>query len=137
IVIGGGATAAQASALVSTNPQNPFYNNRQNYTASDDLRITMGRHNLSMGVWLMRVQQTAFSSAQQNAGTVSYQSLLTFLQDQPTQFSFQANPTELNFRSTEAAWYFHDEIKLRPNLTVRLGLRDEMTTGWNEKDRHA
>src|SRR3989442_8534351 len=25
-----------------------------------------------------------------------------------------------------------DEFKLRPNLTVRLGLRDEMTTGWNE-----
>jgi len=137
IVIGGGATAAQASALVSPNPQNPFYNNRQNYTASDDLRVTMGRHSLSMGGWLMRVQQTAFSSAQQNAGTVSYNSLLAFLQDQPTQFSFQANPTQLNYRSTEAAWYFQDEIKLRSNLTVRLGLRDEMTTGWNEKDGHA
>src|SRR5437867_1925176 len=34
IVIGGGATAAQVSALVSPNPQNPFYNRRQNYTAS-------------------------------------------------------------------------------------------------------
>ena len=137
IVIGGGATAAQASALVSPNPQNPFYNNRQNYTASDDLRITRGRHSLSMGAWLMRVQQTAFSSAQQNAGTVSYNSLLAFLQDQPTQFSFQANPTQLNYHSTEAAWYLQDEVKLRSNLTVRLGLRDEMTTGWNEKDGHA
>ena len=28
---------------------------------------------------------------------------------------------------------FQDEIKVRPNLTLRLGLRDEMTTGWNEK----
>jgi hypothetical protein len=137
IVIGGGATAAQVSALVSPNPQNPFYNNRQNYTASDDLRLTRGRHSLSMGVWFTRVQQTAFSSAQQNAGTVSYQTLMAFLQDQPTQFSFQANPTELNFRSTQAAWYFQDEIKIRSNLTVRLGLRDEMTTGWNEKDGHA
>src|SRR5262245_20321055 len=137
IVIGGGATAAQASALVSPNPQNPFYNNRQNYTASDDLRMTRGRHSLSMGAWLMRVQQTAFSSAQQNAGTVSYNSLLAFLQDQPTQFSFQANPTQLNYRSTEAAWYFQDEFKVRSNLTVRLGLRDEMTTGWNERDGHA
>jgi hypothetical protein len=137
IVIGGGATAAQVSSLVSPNPQNPFYNNRHNYTASDDLRMTMGRHNLSMGVWFTRVEQTAFSSAQQNAGTVSYQTLLTFLQDQPTQFSFQANPTELNFRSTQGAWYFQDEIKLSSRLTVRLGLRDEMTTGWNEKDGHA
>ena len=137
IVIGGGATAAQASALVSPNPQNPFYNNRQNYSASDDLRMTMGRHSLSMGAWFTRVQQTAFSSAQQNAGTVSYSSLLAFLQDQPTSFSFQANPTELNYRSTQAAWYVQDEIKLSAKLTVRLGLRDEMTTGWNEKDGHA
>ncbi|MGH9782878.1 MAG: carboxypeptidase regulatory-like domain-containing protein, partial [Terriglobia bacterium] len=44
------------------------------------------------------------------------------------------NPTPLNFRTTEAAWYFQDEMKLRPNLTVRLGLRYEMTTGWNERD---
>ncbi|HYR92010.1 MAG TPA: carboxypeptidase regulatory-like domain-containing protein [Terriglobia bacterium] len=137
IVIGGGATAAQVSSLVSPNPQNPFYNKRQNYTASDDLRMTMGRHSLSMGVWFTRVQQTAFSSAQQNAGTVSYTTLLAFLQDQPTQFSFQASPTELNFRSTQAAFYLQDEIKLSARLTVRLGLRDEMTTGWNEKDGHA
>ena len=137
IVIGGGATTAQASAIVSPNPQNPFYNNRQNYTVSDDLRITRGRHSLSMGVWLTRVQQAAFSSAQQNAGTISYPSLLAFLQDQPTEFSFQANPTELNYRSLEAAWYFQDEIKFRSNFTVRLGLRDEMTTGWNERDGHA
>src|SRR5439155_22215968 len=126
-----------ASALVSPNPQNPFYNKRQNYSASDDLRMSMGCHSLSMGVWFTRVQQTAFSSAQQNAGTVRYPTLLAFLQDQPTQFSFQANPTELNYRSTQAAWYFQDEIKLRAKLTVRLGLRDEMTTGWNERDGHA
>ena len=137
IVIGGGVTTAQVSAIVGANPQNPFYNNRQNYSASDDLRITKGRHSLSMGVWLMRVQQTAFSSAQQNAGTVSYPSLLTFLQDQPTQFSYQANPTELNFHSMESAWYFQHELKLRSNLTVRLGLRHEMTSGWNERDGHA
>src|SRR2546425_8205993 len=54
------------------------------------------------------------------------------LQDRPTQFQAAVAPTPLNFRTTEAAWYFQDEFKLRPSLTVRLGLRDEMTTGWNE-----
>ena len=62
---------------------------------------------------------------------------VAFLQDQPTQFSFQANPTQLNYNSWQAPWYFQDELKLRSNLTLRLGLRDEMTTGWNEKYGHA
>jgi hypothetical protein len=30
------------------------------------------------------------------------------------------------------AWYVDDTIRLRPNLTLQLGLRHEFTTGWNE-----
>ncbi|MBZ5605059.1 MAG: hypothetical protein LAO79_22405 [Acidobacteriia bacterium] len=30
------------------------------------------------------------------------------------------------------AWYVQDSIKVRPNLTVSLGIRQEFTTGWNE-----
>ena len=107
------------------------------FTASDDLRVTKGSHNWSMGVWLMRIQQNAFGQLQASAGTVAYPTLLAFLQDQPSQFVATSAPTPLNFRSTEAAWYLQDEIKLRPNLLVRLGLRDETTNGWNEKDGHA
>src|SRR5437868_11124844 len=80
----------------------------------------------------MRVRQTAFSSAQNHAGTASYNGLLEFLQDQPVQFLAAVNPQPLTFTSLEAAVYFQDEIKLKSNLTVRLGLRDEMTNGWNE-----
>src|SRR5438552_17200168 len=54
------------------------------------------------------------------------------LQDRPQQFQAGVAPTRLNLRTTEAAWYFEDEFKLRTNLTMRLGMRDEMTTGWNE-----
>ncbi|MGH8248399.1 MAG: TonB-dependent receptor domain-containing protein, partial [Gammaproteobacteria bacterium] len=135
--IGGTAATNQASTIIAPNPQNPLDNSRQYYSGSNDLSITRGRHTLKLGVWFQRVQQTGFSSGQNNAGTVVYRDLLGFLQDQPTQFVFASDPTELNFRTTTAAWYFQDEIKLRPNLTLRLGLRDEMTTGWNERDGHA
>ena len=30
------------------------------------------------------------------------------------------------------AWYVEDSMKLRHNLTLRLGMRQEFTTGWNE-----
>src|SRR5207248_9875857 len=52
--------------------------------------------------------------------------------DSPTQFSVIPLLSGLGFRSLEGAWYIQDEIKLKPNLTLRLGLRDEMTNGYNE-----
>src|SRR5438128_2026720 len=137
IVIGGGTVTVGASALIAPNGQNLNYNARRNFSFSDDLKLTKGIHSFSFGAWFQRVEQTAFSSGQNNAGTVSYQSLLLFLQDRPTQFNTQTKPTELIFSSKQAAWYFQDEMKLRPNLTVRLGLRDEMTTLINEKNGHA
>ena len=39
---------------------------------------------------------------------------------------------ELGWRSFFGAWYAEDAIRLRRNLTVRLGVRQEFTTGWNE-----
>jgi hypothetical protein len=137
IIIGGGTATVQASSLLAPNGQNPYYSARRNYMGSNDLRLTKGRHSLSLGVRVERVEQTQFSSGQTNAGTITYPTLLTFLQDRPTLFRGIGSPSELNYRSTLAAWYFQDEIKLRPNLTVRLGLRDEMTTGWNEANGHA
>ncbi len=137
IVIGGGTVTVGASALIAPNGQNLNYNARRNFSFSDDVKLTKGIHSFSFGAWFQRVEQTAFSSGQNNAGTVSYQTLLAFLQDRPTQFNTQTKPTELIFSSKQAAWYFQDEMKLRPNFTVRLGLRDEMTTRINEKNGHA
>jgi hypothetical protein len=137
ITIGGGGLTTVAAAIVATNGANPFYNNRRYYTGSDDLCVVKGKHNLRTGVWLQRVEQNQYSSGQANAGTVSYPTLMAFLQDAPTQFIVNPNPIPLYYRSTEAAAYIQDEIKLKPNLTLRLGLRNEMTTGWNEANGHA
>src|SRR5437867_8399939 len=134
VIIGGGTSTVQASALIAPNGQNLAYNARRNFSFSDDLKLTKGIHNLSLGAWFQRVEQTAFSSGQNNAGAITYPTLLAFLQDYPTQFRTQTKPTELIFRSLQAAWYFQDEMKLRPKLTVRLGLRDDMATKVNEKN---
>src|SRR5436309_13210225 len=136
-VFGGGATTNTPTSIVPPNGQNLHFNQRRNYSWSDDLRITRGKHSFSLGTWFMRVRQTAFSSAQNNAGTASYIGLTEFLQDTPTQVLAAVNPQPLTFTSLEAAVYFQDEIKLRSNLTVRLGLRDEMTNGWNEINNRA
>ncbi|MGH9785782.1 MAG: carboxypeptidase regulatory-like domain-containing protein, partial [Terriglobia bacterium] len=100
--LGGGATTNVVTGIVGANGNNFHFNKRQNFTGSNDLRMTVGRHNLSMGVWFMKVQQTAFSSAQNTAGTASYAGLVAFLTDNPTQFLGAVNPQPLDFRSTQA-----------------------------------
>ncbi len=46
-------------------------------------------------------------------------------------------PNELGWRSLFGAWFVDDNIHLRHNLTVELGLRQEFTTGWNEESGRA
>ena len=132
IVIGGGQLTVFPSALVSPNGINGVVGGRNYFTGSHDLRWTRGIHSWSAGVWVQRVQEFHFGAAQASAGTVSYSTVQTFLQDRPTQFVGQWFGVPVGYRSTEGAWYLQDEMKLRPNFTLRLGLRDEFTNGWNE-----
>src|SRR5436309_5074401 len=132
IVIGGGVTAASLTSQTPVPGNNPLVGIREYYSVGDDLRFTKGKHSLSIGVWVQRIHENHFGSAAFAAGSVSYRSMLTFLQDIPGQFNIVRDPLPLGYRSTEGAWYVQDEMKLRSNLTVRLGLRHEMTNGWNE-----
>src|SRR5262249_30406198 len=110
---------------------------RNHFTWADDIRLTKGSHSWSAGVWIQQVQQNMYGGAQATAGTANYPTLLAFLQDLPSQFIANSNPRPVYFRSTEGAWYLQDEMKLKPNFTLRIGLREEMTNGWNEKQNHA
>ena len=58
--------------------------------------------------------------------------MTTFLQGTVTTFQAVPNPNELGWRSLFGAWYFEDSMKLRPNFTLRAGIRHEFTDGWNE-----
>src|SRR5213594_4644751 len=132
IVIGGGATTTAPASVTPAPGNNPLRDVREFYSLGDDLRFTKGKHTFSTGVWLQRTHENHVGAAQFSAGGVSYNSMPTFLQDIPSQFNVIRNPATVGYRSVEGAWYFQDEMKLRSNLTLRLGLRHEMTDGWNE-----
>ncbi len=132
IVIGGGATTVAPAAVAPAEGINPVRGIREYYTLSDDLHFSKGRHSFSTGAWIQRIHQNDVGAAQFSAGGVSYLTMLAFLQDVPSQFNLNRNPLGLGYRTTEAAWYLQDEFKLFPNLSMRLGLRHEMTDGWNE-----
>src|SRR5262245_28254158 len=133
ITIGASATTVGPQSVTPAPGNNPLAGINEFYSLADDLRFTRGKHSYSAGVWVQRVHENSAGAAQFSAGGASYPSLLTLLQDLPTNpFNLVRNPVMLGYRMTQSAWYFQDEMKLRSNLTLRLGLRHEMTNGWNE-----
>jgi Carboxypeptidase regulatory-like domain len=133
IVIGGGLTTTGAAALTSAGPNNAanVWSRRNLFTYSDDVKIIKGIHQISAGVWFQRLQDNDDTASRQ-LGQASFSSLQSFLQGTVSSFQTVPNPTEVGWRSLFGAWYFQDAIKVRPNLTVQLGIRHEFTTGWNE-----
>ena len=133
IVIGGGTTTTGVAAITSAGPNNAanVWNRRNLFTISDGLQINKGIHQFSAGFWFQRVQDNE-NTASRRLGQASFASLQTFLQGTATSFQVVPSPTELGWRSVFGAWYVEDTIRLRPNLTLQLGLRHEFTNGWNE-----
>ena len=140
IVVGGGATTTANGSITSAGPNNAagVSNHRNLFTYEDDLRISHGIHQLSMGVWFQRLQDNEDSASRQ-LGQVTFLNLTTMLQGAIGNTAFQVVPlhTELGWRSFYGAWYIEDSIRVRRNLTFEVGLRQEFTTGWNEANGRA
>jgi len=138
IVIGGGATTTGIAAITAAGPNNAAgVRNRRNLTTfADDVQVDKRVHQISFGVWFQRIQDNEDTASRQ-LGQATFTSLLTFLQGTVSTFQVVPYANELGWRSLFGAWYFEDAIKLRRNLTVRVGIRHEFTTGWNEESGRA
>jgi hypothetical protein len=133
VVVGGAATSnPQASVgLAGSNNGSNLRIHRNLYTVEDRVTHSHGRHQLSFGLWFQRFQSNETIALSQY-GQATFASLTTFLQGNIGSFLFDPAPTEMNWRSAFGAAYAEDVIRFSPKLTLSLGFRDEITSGWNE-----
>src|SRR5579872_2256067 len=138
IIIGGGTTTTGIAAITSAGPNNAagVSNARNLFTFADSVQMVKGKHQISFGVWFQRMRDNE-DTGSRRIGLANFASLMTFLQGTTSTFQVLPNPTPLGWRSWFGAWYFEDAIKLRPNLTLRAGIRHEFTDGWNEASGRA
>ena len=103
------------------------------YEIFDDAAYTVGNHNLKFGGEFLRDTVDSVLTGQVN-GTVSFSDLPSFLQNipfkvqGPTDASFVKGITPHTMNAKIFGVYFQDDWKVRPRLTLNLGLRYEMQT---------
>jgi Carboxypeptidase regulatory-like domain len=130
----GGSTASNAATQISPAGSNVGANllaARNLFTYQDTVALSRGIHQINLGVWFERVQNNDLM-AQAQYGQAQFSDLAAFLQGTARTFSSVPSPTEMGWRSLEGAWFFQDSMKLRSNLQLTLGFRDEFTNGMNE-----
>lgn len=133
IVIGGSASPNSTSQITQagSNTGNNLSMARNLFTYEDRLELTRGLHQISVGAWFEQARSNE-NLALTQWGQATFSSLTSFLQGTVTTFLAAPTPTPLGWRSLEGALYAEDTMRLRPNLTLSLGFRDEFTNGWNE-----
>jgi hypothetical protein len=138
IVVNGGVSTSGISGITSAGPNNAAgsWNRRNLFTYADSIQATKGMHQISIGVWIQPIRDNEDSASRQ-LGQATFTSLTTLLQGTVSTFQVIPDPNELGWRSFEGAWYFEDSMRLRHNLTLRVGVRDEFTNGWNEESGRA
>jgi hypothetical protein len=119
---------------ISPSPFSPGHEIQSNFTESDQFLWNKGRHSLTIGGEIRRVQANAGITI--STGAYTFNTLQTFLQGQA--FTY-VGPTGVNdpgrsVRQTELKGFVQDDFKVNSRLTVNAGLRYEFVTNPVEKN---
>jgi hypothetical protein len=112
---------------LQTNPSTVYHFN--DYQWYDDAFLTKGIHSIKFGFEAERLQENVGQNIGQIAGQYRFGSLVNFLEDIPTSFRGNTTIGSLKYlRQSIFGGYVQDDIRLKQNLTVNVGLRYEMST---------
>jgi hypothetical protein len=125
-----GANVSGISAFLGgLGGSSPWRYGWNSFQAYDDAFLTKGLHGLKFGIAFERMQMNLIAFSDQN-GTFHFGSLQDFLTNKPQRFiaAFPGLLSPRGLRQSLFGAYVQDDWRWRPNLTVNLGLRYEMTT---------
>ncbi len=131
-----GATATPQIAIpgvttaIGLGGLNRFLHRWTSLQAYDDGFLTRGTHSIKFGFAFERMQYNITEKLSPNGRLSAYHTLADFLANVPHRLNALApgGSNEVAIRESLFAGYVQDDWRLRPNLTVNLGLRYEFTT---------
>jgi hypothetical protein len=138
IAMGSGLTAIGSTAVIEDNVTNTFQ-------YGDTLTINQGSHFMKMGGQWLRYQQNRFYPGNNGLlGLFEYNGAFTgaafadFLLDMLSRKGVGSQTGTWGHRQNRIGVFFQDDFKMKPNLTLNLGIRWEYTSPVVEvKDRQS
>lgn len=127
-LIAGNSTAAITGDATGF-PQN---RTEKRYQLQDSLTYLRGRHSFKFGFDVQRVRSRALGLGDAT-GTYNFTGVLNFQNNVISRFR-QNFGTRSDVINTYWGGFFNDEFKLKPNLTVSLGVRYERETAVSDDD---
>jgi TonB dependent receptor len=103
---------------------------------ADDAFLTRGTHAIKVGFYFENMQYNVLERLSPN-GRMNTYSLANFLSNAPDKLNALApgGSHEVGFREKLFAGYIQDDWRIRPNLTINLGLRYEASTTPKDANR--
>lgn len=116
-------------------PINPGERRFNIYQVNDTLSHSRGGHILSMGFDVRKIQD--HSRADTNTrGVFTFPALTNFLAGQPSSWTQLFGSTQRDLRTGVYSFFFQDDWKVRPTLTINLGARWELQGALDEAKGH-
>jgi hypothetical protein len=109
----------------------PGHFNFNGYQIADDVDLIRGKHQISLGFNLIRVQDNTLTGYEENGaaafnGSFTGAGLADFMTGYMSDFQ-QTNPTPNDLRQWVASFYVQDSFKVSKNFVVNYGVRWEPT----------
>jgi hypothetical protein len=128
ITVGNGSagTSGGSLSLLGNDDASPFALAKNVLPFNDDLLWVHGKHTLSFGGMVERIQWN-WSSATIPGGSYTFSDLTGLLEATPIVLLIHHDgpPSHFNVRTTPIAWYVNDSWRATSRLTLNLGIRHD------------
>lgn len=128
IAFSGSLGLTKSNALATIGPATNLPQGRigKVYQYADNFSWTLGRHSLLLGAEYKHLTELSPFLPNYN-GSYTYNSAARIVNNAPSAVSITAGDPLLLFPENDQYYFFQDDFKIRPNLTLNLGVRYEYT----------